>query len=99
MMVYSMMFMSLCLSQLVEENIVTLLKNELKIMKMILSLDYPECLESQKEVEEVLDGDEEKQRRSNKEAFLNIALHFLRKMKEEELAECLQSSKTISLRI
>ncbi|KAM8734051.1 NACHT, LRR and PYD domains-containing protein 3-like isoform 2-T2 [Acanthopagrus schlegelii] len=76
---------------LLEENIVTLLKNELKIMKMILSLDYPECLESQKEVEEVLDGDEEKQRRSNKEAFLNIALHFLRKMKEEELAECLQS--------
>uniref|UniRef100_A0A671WG51 B30.2/SPRY domain-containing protein n=1 Tax=Sparus aurata TaxID=8175 RepID=A0A671WG51_SPAAU len=76
---------------LLEENIVTFLKNELKVMKTVLSLDYLECLESQREVEEVLDGEEEEQRRSNKGAFLKIALHFLRKMKEEELAECLQS--------
>lgn len=68
-------------------------------MKTVLSLDYLECLESQREVEEVYDGEEEEQRRSNKGAFLKIALHFLRKMKEEELAECLQSSKRISLKI
>ena len=99
MMVCSMISISLCLPQLLEENIVTFLKNELKIMRTVLSLDYPECLESQREVEEVLDGEEEEQRQSNKEAFLKIALHFLRKMEEEELAECLQSSKRISLKI
>uniref|UniRef100_A0A667XE64 NACHT domain-containing protein n=1 Tax=Myripristis murdjan TaxID=586833 RepID=A0A667XE64_9TELE len=41
----------------------------------------------QREDEEVLDGEEEKQRRSSREAFLKITLHLLRRMKQEELAE------------
>ena len=64
-------------------------------MQKVLSPDYPECLESQREDEEVLDGEEEEQRRSSREAFLKITLHFLRRMKQEELAERLQSSKRI----
>ncbi|XP_067439182.1 NLR family CARD domain-containing protein 3-like isoform X2 [Thunnus thynnus] len=76
---------------LLEENIVTFVKNELKKMQRVLSSDYPECLESQREEEEVLDGEEEEQRRSSREAFLKITLHFLRRMKQEELADCLQS--------
>ncbi|XP_044219187.1 NLR family CARD domain-containing protein 3-like [Thunnus albacares] len=76
---------------LLEENIVTLVKNELKKMQRVLSPDYPECLESQREDEEVLDGEEEEQRRSTREAFLKITLHFLRRMKQKELADCLQS--------
>ncbi|CAK6984027.1 NLR family CARD domain-containing protein 3-like, partial [Scomber scombrus] len=76
---------------LLEENIVTFVKNELKKMQKLLSPDYPECLESQREDEEVLDGEEEEQRRSSREAFLKITLHFLRRMKQEELADCLQS--------
>ncbi|XP_065817500.1 NLR family CARD domain-containing protein 3-like [Labrus bergylta] len=68
---------------LLEENIITFVKNELKRVHRVLSPDYPECLESQSEDEE--------QGRSCKEAFLKITLHFLRRMKQEELADCLQS--------
>ncbi|XP_067439923.1 NLR family CARD domain-containing protein 3-like isoform X3 [Thunnus thynnus] len=80
---------------LLEENIVTFVKNELKKMQRVLSSDYPECLESQREDEEVLDGEEEEQRRSSREAFLKITLHFLRRMKEEELADHLQSKSPV----
>ncbi|XP_060899767.1 zinc finger protein 551-like [Labrus mixtus] len=68
---------------LLEENIVTFVKNELKRVQRGLSPDYPECLESQSE--------DEDQGRSCKEDFMKITLHFLRRMKQEELADCLQS--------
>ncbi|XP_068583138.1 protein NLRC3-like [Cebidichthys violaceus] len=76
---------------LLEENIVTFVKNELKNIQKVVSSDYPECLESQREDEDVLDGEDEEQRRSSREAFVKITLHFLRRMKQEELADCLQS--------
>ncbi|XP_078032428.1 uncharacterized protein LOC144467496 [Epinephelus lanceolatus] len=76
---------------LLEENILTFVKNELKKIQKVLSSHYPECLESQREDEEVLDGEDEEQRRSSREAFLKITLNFLRRMKQEELADCLQS--------
>uniref|UniRef100_A0AAQ4RF84 NACHT domain-containing protein n=1 Tax=Gasterosteus aculeatus aculeatus TaxID=481459 RepID=A0AAQ4RF84_GASAC len=69
---------------LLEENILTFVENELKKIQEVVSSDYPECLE---EEEEELD---EEQRRS-REAFVKISVHFLRRMKQEELAECLQS--------
>ncbi|XP_077950433.1 protein NLRC3-like isoform X1 [Gasterosteus aculeatus] len=70
---------------LLKENILTFVKNELKKIQKIVSSDYPECLE--KEDEEVLD---EEQMRS-REAFVKISVHFLRRMKQEELADRLQS--------
>uniref|UniRef100_A0A7N5ZY49 NACHT domain-containing protein n=1 Tax=Anabas testudineus TaxID=64144 RepID=A0A7N5ZY49_ANATE len=76
---------------LLEENIVTFVKNELKKIQKVVSLGYPQCSESQREDEEVLDGEDEEQRRSSREAFLKITLNFLRRMKQEELADCLQS--------
>ncbi|XP_071320547.1 NLR family CARD domain-containing protein 3-like [Trachinotus anak] len=75
---------------LLEENMVTFVKNELKKTQKLLSADYPECLESQREDEEVLDGEDEEQR-SIREAFVKITVNFLRRMKQEELADCLQS--------
>ncbi|XP_028446703.1 NACHT, LRR and PYD domains-containing protein 3-like, partial [Perca flavescens] len=57
-----------------EDDIVMFVKNELKKIQKVLSLDYPECSESQRD-----------------EAFLKITLHFLRRMKQDELADCLQS--------
>ncbi|KAM4606201.1 uncharacterized protein ACJ7VT_016454 [Polymixia lowei] len=80
---------------LLEENIVTFVKNELKRFQRVLSSDYPESLERQREDEEVGGGEEEEQRRRAREAVLKITLHFLRSMKQEELADSLES-KTIA---
>ncbi|KAM6893999.1 NLR family CARD domain-containing protein 3-like [Xenentodon cancila] len=60
-------------------------KNELKKIQTVLSRDYPESLEN------LLEGDDEEQRRS-REAFVKITVNVLRRMKQEELAECLQSN-------
>ncbi|KAM6944493.1 protein NLRC3-like [Lycodopsis pacificus] len=76
---------------LLEENIVTFVKNELKKIQKVVSSDYPECLESQREDEEVLDSEDEEQRRSSRDKFVKITMNFLRRMKQEELADCLQS--------
>ncbi|XP_029923367.1 protein NLRC3-like [Myripristis murdjan] len=77
---------------LLEENINTFVKKELKNLQRSLSPDYPECLERQREDEEVLDSEEEEQRRSSRKAFLQVTLHLLRRMKQEELAERLWSN-------
>ncbi|XP_029353098.1 NLR family CARD domain-containing protein 3-like, partial [Echeneis naucrates] len=63
-----------------EENIVCYVKNELKKIKRSLSPDYPQFIKNE----------DEEQRRS-REAFLKITVNFLRWMKQEELADCLQS--------
>uniref|UniRef100_A0A8C5DIJ8 NACHT domain-containing protein n=1 Tax=Gouania willdenowi TaxID=441366 RepID=A0A8C5DIJ8_GOUWI len=72
--------------QLLEDNIISFVKAELKHMQKIVDGDDPEFSESQ------VEGEDEEQRRS-REAFLNITLYFLKRMKQEELAERLQSSK------
>uniref|UniRef100_A0A669ECN5 B30.2/SPRY domain-containing protein n=1 Tax=Oreochromis niloticus TaxID=8128 RepID=A0A669ECN5_ORENI len=71
------------LFQLLEDNIITFVKNELKKIQKVLSPDYPECLERQRE--------DDDQRRS-REAFMKITLNFLRRMKQEELANHLQKN-------
>ncbi|KAM4730494.1 protein NLRC3-like [Anableps anableps] len=75
---------------LLKENILTFVKNELDKIQKVLSADDPECSESQRD-DEVLEGKDEEHRRSNKEAVMKIALNFLRRMKQEELADHLQS--------
>ncbi|KAK2852051.1 hypothetical protein Q5P01_008327 [Channa striata] len=72
---------------LLEDNIVTFVKNELKKIQNSLSPDYQEWLED----EEMCDGEDEKQRRSNRESVLKITVNVLRRMKEEQLADCLHS--------
>uniref|UniRef100_A0A3P8PZ69 NACHT domain-containing protein n=1 Tax=Astatotilapia calliptera TaxID=8154 RepID=A0A3P8PZ69_ASTCA len=59
------------LFQLLEDNIITFVKNELKKIQKVLSPDYPESLE----------------RSSSREAFVKITVDFLRRMKQEELAD------------
>ncbi|XP_035982397.1 NACHT, LRR and PYD domains-containing protein 12-like, partial [Fundulus heteroclitus] len=76
---------------LLEDNIVTFVKDELKKIQKILSPDDPDCSESQRDDEEVLEGEDEEQRRSSRDALMKITLNFLRRMKQEELADRLQS--------
>lgn len=71
------------------------MKNELKHFRKVLNPDYPECFERESEDEEVVDGKEEDKRRSSRKAFLKITRHYLSRLKQEELADCLQSSKRI----
>uniref|UniRef100_A0A3B5QJG7 NACHT domain-containing protein n=1 Tax=Xiphophorus maculatus TaxID=8083 RepID=A0A3B5QJG7_XIPMA len=66
---FSLMFpSSIILFQTLEDNIVTFLKNELKKIHKILIPNDPECLESQTDDDEVLEGEDEEQRRSSREA-------------------------------
>ncbi|KAM4600283.1 LOW QUALITY PROTEIN: protein NLRC3-like [Fundulus diaphanus] len=78
------------LFQLLEDNIVTFVKKELKKIQKVLSPDDPDCSESERD-EEVLEGEDEEQRRSSREALMKITLNFLRRMKQKELADRLQS--------
>ncbi|XP_076737557.1 NLR family CARD domain-containing protein 3-like [Maylandia zebra] len=70
------------LFQLLEDNIITFVKNELKKIQKALNPNKPQCLEFQREDDE--------QRRNSREAFVKITVDFLRRMKQEELADRLQ---------
>uniref|UniRef100_A0A3Q2V065 NACHT domain-containing protein n=1 Tax=Haplochromis burtoni TaxID=8153 RepID=A0A3Q2V065_HAPBU len=87
---YSILF------QLLEDNITTFAKNELKKIQMVLNPDYPECLKSQREDDEELESEAREQIRTSREAFMKITLNFLRRMKQEKLADCLQNRSTCS---
>uniref|UniRef100_A0A674AAF9 B30.2/SPRY domain-containing protein n=1 Tax=Salmo trutta TaxID=8032 RepID=A0A674AAF9_SALTR len=78
------------LFQMLEEKMMTFVKNELKMFKRILSPELPEGFESQKQDEEVMDADDEKQESSAREGALKITLHILRKMNQKELADTLE---------
>uniref|UniRef100_A0A674A8X0 NACHT domain-containing protein n=1 Tax=Salmo trutta TaxID=8032 RepID=A0A674A8X0_SALTR len=75
---------------MLEEKMMTFVKNELKMFKRILSPELPEGFESQKQDEEVMDADDEKQESSAREGALKITLHILRKMNQKELADTLE---------
>uniref|UniRef100_A0A3P9KIB8 NACHT domain-containing protein n=1 Tax=Oryzias latipes TaxID=8090 RepID=A0A3P9KIB8_ORYLA len=68
---------------------VTFVKKELKKIQKLLS--------HREEEEELKDEDEEQ--RSSRESLMKITVNFLRRMKQEELADQLQSSKRISLKV
>ncbi|XP_078795766.1 NLR family CARD domain-containing protein 3-like [Oryzias latipes] len=66
---------------LLEDNIVTFVKKELKKIQKLLS---------HREDEEELE-DEDEEQRSSRESVMKITVNFLRRMKQEELADGLQS--------
>ncbi|CAI5694746.1 unnamed protein product [Oreochromis niloticus] len=80
-----------------EDNITMFVKNELKKIQKLLSPDHPETLKSQMEDEEMFEGEDEDERKSCREAFLKITLHFLRRLKQHEMADHLQSKIFASL--
>ncbi|XP_041659283.1 NACHT, LRR and PYD domains-containing protein 3-like isoform X2 [Cheilinus undulatus] len=78
---------------LLEENIITFVKKELKRFQKALSQENPE---RHSEDEEVLVGEDEEQR-SSREAFVKITENFLRRMKQYELADCLRNRTPASV--
>ncbi|KAM9310173.1 protein NLRC3-like [Pholidichthys leucotaenia] len=86
--------------QLLKDGIHAFAENELNKLQESLTKQHPECSKSQKESEEeseeVLEREDEEQMRSSKEALLQIAVNFLRRMKQEQLADHLQSKYPIS---
>ncbi|XP_070408524.1 NLR family CARD domain-containing protein 3 [Nothobranchius furzeri] len=69
-----------------EKNIVIFVKRELKNIQRVLSPKFPECMEEQEFLK-----DEDEEWRSSREALLKIAVDFLMRMKQWELADRLQS--------
>ncbi|XP_065326344.1 NACHT, LRR and PYD domains-containing protein 14-like [Pelmatolapia mariae] len=67
---------------LLEDNIITFVKNELKKIQKALNPNKPKCLKFQREDDE---------QRSSREAFVKITVDFLRRMKQQELADRLQN--------
>uniref|UniRef100_A0A4W5RL73 B30.2/SPRY domain-containing protein n=1 Tax=Hucho hucho TaxID=62062 RepID=A0A4W5RL73_9TELE len=67
-------------------------KNELKRFRRILIPELPQGFESQKQDEEVVDAEDQKQESSAREGALKITLHILRKMNQKELADTLEKN-------
>uniref|UniRef100_A0A669CNX1 B30.2/SPRY domain-containing protein n=1 Tax=Oreochromis niloticus TaxID=8128 RepID=A0A669CNX1_ORENI len=67
---------------LLEDNIITFVKNELKKIQKALNPNKPQFLEFQRK--------DDDQRSSSRKAFVKITVDFLRRMKQEELADRLQ---------
>ncbi|CAJ1087225.1 hypothetical protein EPR50_G00164480 [Xyrichtys novacula] len=71
---------------LLQENMISFVKEQLKEIQRVLTPNEPEYLESQRK-------DEDEEQRRSREAFLKITVNFLRRMKQEELADCLQRKR------
>ncbi|XP_047436886.1 uncharacterized protein LOC125005535 [Mugil cephalus] len=80
--------------KLLEENMISFVKNELKKIQKSLSQDYLEFIESQRD-DGMLEGEDEEQRRSSRDLLVKMTANFLRRMKQEELVDRLQRSKRI----
>ncbi|XP_034151331.1 NACHT, LRR and PYD domains-containing protein 12-like, partial [Esox lucius] len=78
---------------LLEHNIMIFVKKELNRFKTMLSSDLPEGFKSQREDEEGVDPEDEKQESSAKEGALKITLHVLRNMNQKDLADTLEKNK------
>lgn len=81
------------LFQDLEEKIIVFVKSELKALKEDLRPGSSQVPEKQRHEDEVVDAKEAEQRRTDKADFLRITLSFLRKMKQDLLADSLQTSK------
>ncbi|XP_051794326.1 NLR family CARD domain-containing protein 3-like [Acanthochromis polyacanthus] len=77
---------------LLEETVVTFVKKEMKIFQKLLSPDGEDS-KAQNENEDV----KEEESISNRDALLKITLHVLRKMKQEKLADTLQSKAVVPI--
>ncbi|CAL8297708.1 unnamed protein product [Merluccius merluccius] len=81
---------------LIKENAHAFLDKEVEKLWRGLFPDYPQCSESQREEkEELLDVEEQEHRRRATEGVLDITLLCLKQLKQEELADSLQSKTVV----
>ncbi|KAK0146046.1 NACHT, LRR and PYD domains-containing protein 12 [Merluccius polli] len=86
---FSLMFVLL---QLIKENAHAFLDKEVEKLWRGHFPDYPQCSETQREdEEEEVDGEEKEQRRRAIEGVVDITVLCLKQLKQEELADSLQS--------
>lgn len=83
---------------MLKSEIFTFIGKELKKIQRVLSSDCPEDLENQLEDGDLLEDEDKDERRSTRDAVVKITIYFLMRMKQEQLADCLQKSKQISLK-
>ncbi|XP_036002571.1 NLR family CARD domain-containing protein 3 [Fundulus heteroclitus] len=79
-----------------EKYIMTFVKDELKKIQKVLRSDSFGSSEGQEKDEAVLGNEDEKHLNSSREAFVKIILDFLRRMKQDNLADLLQSKSLIT---
>uniref|UniRef100_A0AAZ1XEM7 B30.2/SPRY domain-containing protein n=1 Tax=Oreochromis aureus TaxID=47969 RepID=A0AAZ1XEM7_OREAU len=72
---------------ILEDKIITFVKNELKKIQTDLSPDDLQCFKEQCEDEDVLQSVDEEQSKSSREAFVTITVDFLKRMKQNKFAE------------
>lgn len=83
--------------QLLGKSMDEFLKTELQLFQRILSPDYKEDSEGDMCDTDFLCSEEREQMKSSREALLKITLHYLRRLKEDKLANSLQSSKRLKI--
>ncbi|KAM4736530.1 uncharacterized protein FYW61_006646 [Anableps anableps] len=76
-----------------EGNIVTFVESELRSFHKLLN---PQRFPDQDDDDEAVNWEENEQKTITKEAFLNMILGFLKRMKQEELAVALQNKSVVS---
>lgn len=86
-----LMYYYCILFQSLENTIVSFVKDELNKIQKALSRGYPEGPESLREKEKLEDEDKE-QWKNIREPFLKLTVYFLRRMRQEDLADRLQRS-------
>lgn len=79
---------------MLEEDLVTFMKVELQKFQSILSPGYSEAVDNHEKQDKGRAEDQE-QAKACRETFLKLALHFLRRGKKDDLADCLWNSKNI----
>ncbi|CAI5670266.1 unnamed protein product [Oreochromis niloticus] len=72
---------------LLEDKIISFVKNELKKIQTDLSPEDLQCFKSQCEDEDVLQSVDEEQSKRSREAFAMITVDFLKRIKQNEFAE------------
>lgn len=70
-------------------------RNELKELREDLRPESSQAAGRRRHEAEVQGSEEAEQRRTHREDFLKIALSFLRQMKQDPLADALQSRKHV----